>query len=385
MSSAQNAEEASAIAAQTACDLLQEAVQQKADDLEAAMSAAIGAAHQAVCALPYLEGDSERSACRDHRRGGRARTARRPSAGWGTVAPTGLARAQGMQLTRDHSWVNEVVDAGEMTEAQALASPLAHAITRCLGVMEGESPATAPEIGLMKSRLDGPGMLLLCTDGLWNYAPETEQIGALLHEGTQTEESVACGAPSGRLRESTGRARQHHGGDLSGLNIVLMLMGRDAMQFRVESFLNSYLPAGTRRVDAILTVTADAGDGAAAAARTRAVVGLIIDISGSMQGERINAVKHATRKVIELLDEEHLLLRHRLFGPRGQRLCAGAGDAAEQNARRCAGAAGRGGRRHAHVDRPDGGARGVSEDAGARCTTRSFSPTARTTTMTSCR
>ena len=74
------------------------------------------------------------------------------------------------------------------------------------------------------------------------------------------------------------------------------------MQFRVESFLNSYLPAGTKRVDAILTVTADAGGGAVAAARTQAVVGLIIDISGSMQGERINSVKHATRKVIELLD-----------------------------------------------------------------------------------
>ena len=75
------------------------------------------------------------------------------------------------------------------------------------------------------------------------------------------------------------------------------------MQFRVENFLNSYLPAGTRRVDAILTVTAEGGSDGVAPVRTRAVVGLIIDISGSMQGERINSVKHATRKVIELLDE----------------------------------------------------------------------------------
>lgn len=75
------------------------------------------------------------------------------------------------------------------------------------------------------------------------------------------------------------------------------------MQFRVENFLNSYLPAGTKRVDAILTVTATGASEGAAAVRTRAVIGLIIDISGSMQGDRINSVKYATRKVIELLDE----------------------------------------------------------------------------------
>ena len=76
------------------------------------------------------------------------------------------------------------------------------------------------------------------------------------------------------------------------------------MQFRVENFLNSYLPSGTKRVDAILTVTAEAGVGRPVAVRTRAVVGLIIDISGSMQGERMNSVKHATRKVIELLGDD---------------------------------------------------------------------------------
>lgn len=73
------------------------------------------------------------------------------------------------------------------------------------------------------------------------------------------------------------------------------------MQFKVETFFNPYLPAGTNRIDAILTVTAD-GAGAAAM-RARAVVGLIIDTSGSMTGARMDSVKHATRKAIELLDE----------------------------------------------------------------------------------
>ena len=72
------------------------------------------------------------------------------------------------------------------------------------------------------------------------------------------------------------------------------------MQFTLEPFMNSYLPAGANRVDAILTVTAT-GTGVMAD-KPQAVVGLIIDISGSMQGQRIEAAKHATRKAIELID-----------------------------------------------------------------------------------
>ena len=72
------------------------------------------------------------------------------------------------------------------------------------------------------------------------------------------------------------------------------------MQFRVETFFNPYLPAGTNRVDAVVTVTAE---GAGPALKAQAVVGLIIDTSGSMQGERMEAVKYATRKAIALIDE----------------------------------------------------------------------------------
>ncbi len=76
------------------------------------------------------------------------------------------------------------------------------------------------------------------------------------------------------------------------------------MQFQVDTFFNPYLPAGTNRTDAIVTITAQ-GDGAAQGmtAPSGGVVGLILDVSGSMQGDRIVAVKHATRKAIELLDE----------------------------------------------------------------------------------
>ncbi len=74
------------------------------------------------------------------------------------------------------------------------------------------------------------------------------------------------------------------------------------MDFKLEAFQNPYLPAGTNRVDAILTVTAS-GDGTIGAAKTGGVVGFVLDTSGSMQGERIESVIHATRQAIGLLDE----------------------------------------------------------------------------------
>lgn len=72
------------------------------------------------------------------------------------------------------------------------------------------------------------------------------------------------------------------------------------MQFKMEAFHNPYLTVGVQRVDAILTLTAE---GTAVNAST-SLVGLIVDTSGSMEGDRINAVKFATRKVIQLLPPE---------------------------------------------------------------------------------
>lgn len=71
------------------------------------------------------------------------------------------------------------------------------------------------------------------------------------------------------------------------------------MNFTLETFHNPYLSVGTNRVDAIVTVTAE-GE---APKTGGGVVGIIVDISGSMQGERIDSVKYATRQAIQLLGE----------------------------------------------------------------------------------
>lgn len=70
------------------------------------------------------------------------------------------------QLTRDHSMVQEMVDSGALTEAEADRHPEKNVITRALGV-EGSIDADY-------SRRDykDDDLVLLCSDGLTNMVPD---------------------------------------------------------------------------------------------------------------------------------------------------------------------------------------------------------------------
>ena len=76
-------------------------------------------------------------------------------------------------LTTDHSWAAEMVGAGILDEATAMRDRRAHAITRWLGADQ------APVPGFATLTPNGPGVLLLCTDGLWNYEPDPAELAAL--------------------------------------------------------------------------------------------------------------------------------------------------------------------------------------------------------------
>lgn len=79
-------------------------------------------------------------------------------------------------LTRDDSWSEEQIALGVPREV-AETAPQAHSITRWLG-------PDAPDHTPAKTTLefDAPGWLLLCSDGLWNYASEPEAIGRVVAE-----------------------------------------------------------------------------------------------------------------------------------------------------------------------------------------------------------
>ncbi|MCZ9339475.1 serine/threonine-protein phosphatase, partial [Streptomyces sp. TRM76130] len=66
------------------------------------------------------------------------------------------------RLTEDDSWAAQMVAAGLMTEAEAYADERAHAITGWLGADAYElEPHTA------SYKPDRPGVVVVCTDGLW--------------------------------------------------------------------------------------------------------------------------------------------------------------------------------------------------------------------------
>ncbi len=77
-------------------------------------------------------------------------------------------------LTEDDSWAAEVIAAGTKTAEEAYADRRAHVITRWLG--EDADPSW--EARLSSFTAPGPGRLLLCSDGLWNYAETAAQVAA---------------------------------------------------------------------------------------------------------------------------------------------------------------------------------------------------------------
>ncbi|MGP3752495.1 Serine/threonine protein phosphatase PrpC [Streptomyces sp. LamerLS-316] len=77
------------------------------------------------------------------------------------------------RLTEDDSWAAQMVAAGLMNEAEAYADERAHAITGWLGADAYElEPHTA------SFKPDRSGLVVVCTDGLWNYAEGAEEMAA---------------------------------------------------------------------------------------------------------------------------------------------------------------------------------------------------------------
>ena len=109
--------------------------------------------------------------------------------GTGYVLNVGDSRAYFMhrkilsQISRDHSLVEELLEAGIITQDQALHHPQKNVITRALGSDQSVDADIFP-ISL------SPGdSLLLCSDGLTNIVPE-EEISAVLQDSDEAEAAV---------------------------------------------------------------------------------------------------------------------------------------------------------------------------------------------------
>lgn len=125
-------------------------------------------------------------------------------------------------LTVDDSVAAQEVAAGR-PRAEAEAGPQAHAITRWLGV---DSPDQVPRLTTLE--VAGPGWLLLCSDGLWNYCSEASAMAATVRAATDGEaDDPARDAPAAAAASALVSWATAQGGH-DNITVVLARLGTTA-------------------------------------------------------------------------------------------------------------------------------------------------------------
>lgn len=155
-------------------------------NLGAAMADAAGAAQRAAAGVPFDPSlDLGPGACTFVAAAVRGREA--------AFASVGDSRAYwvdaegAIQISQDDSLAAELVASGGYTSEQAMTMAGAHALTKWLGVdsTDAEPTVTAVELTV-------PGLVVLASDGLWNYAPEPEDLARLVgRPGSESALAVA--------------------------------------------------------------------------------------------------------------------------------------------------------------------------------------------------
>jgi len=177
VSSSARPDEASQVAAQAALPVLVAAVN-AGGDLAAASLASVAAARQSVAAMQGPGGDTSATTFVSAVASGYEVTL--CWLGDSRAYWLGQPASESRLLTRDDSVAGGMVAAGLADEAAAMASPHAHVLTRWLGG-DAADLADDPDRAAHVERYTppGPGALLMCSDGLWNYLPEAADLAGL--------------------------------------------------------------------------------------------------------------------------------------------------------------------------------------------------------------
>jgi serine/threonine protein phosphatase PrpC len=171
---------------QVACDAAVAAIRAEMssshDDPDRVLLHAMQSAQHAICKVPFVPGvmdGNEPMPPAQATAVGVLVVDKRITVGWlGDSRAYWVGPAGARQLTTDHSWINDVVASGEMTEAQAKQDARARAIVRSLGAeIDGREPAIEPDALTLNVTEDG--VLLVCSDGFYTYADE-KRIAALV-------------------------------------------------------------------------------------------------------------------------------------------------------------------------------------------------------------
>jgi serine/threonine protein phosphatase PrpC len=187
VSSSPRSDEASRVTSETGVAVLAERMRQGADPREATGAAMVRAA-EAVAGI--ADSPSSAPACTF------VSAVFDPAAGTVTVGWVGDSRAYWLSggptssasalLTRDDSWSEAMVQMGALSREEAMRSANAHALVAWMGADSGEIDAHISTV-----TPTGPGAVVLCSDGLWNYLPEAQAMtDAVPEAGTRPYEAA---------------------------------------------------------------------------------------------------------------------------------------------------------------------------------------------------
>lgn len=116
------------------------------------------------------------------------------------------------QVTKDHSYVQEQVDAGYLTPEQARTHPYSNVITRCVGANSDVAPDIY--VGSVKAK----DLFLLASDGLTGMLEDPELLEILKAESVM---------PQDQVDQLINEANRHGGLD----NITAILVRIDSVEF----------------------------------------------------------------------------------------------------------------------------------------------------------
>lgn len=180
-------------AAQIASQKLTEHLENGTCSNEEAVKNAIEEAHNTVCLIPYdKQNDLDPPSATIVLALSKVIDGKNlVTVGWlGDSRVYWLSRAGGSLLTRDHSWRNLMVDSGKMTDDEARRDSRSHAIVKCLGTSDIGQLTPCPEPSVKTYELNHEGWLLVCTDGLWNYAETPSQLIAAANGTLWTSNAI---------------------------------------------------------------------------------------------------------------------------------------------------------------------------------------------------
>ena len=106
----------------------------------------------------------------------------------------------------DHSYVQRLVDEGQITEDEANSHPQSNLLTGCLGTNQ-DPPLTHRRI----DQLEVGDTMLACSDGLWHYFTPRE-LGTIVH----------ALRPRDATKMLIGKARQRARGGGDNLSLALV-------------------------------------------------------------------------------------------------------------------------------------------------------------------